>query len=337
MIATILIALVVAGGAAYWFKTQGPKVEAASMDRMAFPLPDKPSIAVLPFTNMSGDPEQEYFADGMTEDLITDLSKISGLFVIARNSTFSYKGKQVKVGQIAEELGVRYILEGSVRRVGNQVRINAQLIDAISGGHLWAERYDGSLENVFELQDEVTLSIVAALVVKLTTAEQELYVQHETDNPEAYDAFLRGWAYYQLQTPDNFTKAIPFFETAIELDPNFGRAHAALAAIYWGVWSNDWSKSMGIFYDDALKKANRHLKEAMKNPTPLAHRISSSQHIVFQGLDEAMTEAERAIALDPNDPNGYAAMSKVLVRLDRAAEGLDFIKKVEAQLSMREY
>jgi len=188
MIATILIALVVAGGAAYWFKTQGPKVEAASMDRMAFPLPDKPSIAVLPFTNMSGDPEQEYFADGMTEDLITDLSKISGLFVIARNSTFSYKGKQVKVGQIAEELGVRYILEGSVRRVGNQVRINAQLIDAISGGHLWAERYDGSLENVFELQDEVTLSIVAALVVKLTTAEQELYVQHETDNPEAYDS-----------------------------------------------------------------------------------------------------------------------------------------------------
>jgi TolB-like protein len=139
---------------------------------MAFPLPDKPSIAVLPFNNMSDDASQEYFTDGMTEDLITDLSKISGLFVIARNSSFSYKGQQVKVRQVAEELGVRYVLEGSVRRAGDEVRINAQLIDATTGGHLWADRYDGTLKDIFGLQDDITARIVAALAVHLTASEQ---------------------------------------------------------------------------------------------------------------------------------------------------------------------
>ena len=140
---------------------------------MAFPLPDKPSIAVLPFVNMSEDPKQEYFSDGMTEDLITDLSKISGLMVIARNSTFTYKGKPVKVKQVAEELGVRYVLEGSVRRAGDEIRINAQLIDAMTGLHLWAERYDGTMSKVFALQDEITQKIVSALEVKLTGGEKE--------------------------------------------------------------------------------------------------------------------------------------------------------------------
>ena len=157
-------------------------------------LPDKPSIAVLPFTNMSDDSQQEYFADGMTDDLITDLSKLSGLFVIARNSVFTYKGRPVKVRQVAAELGVRYVLEGSVRRAGEQVRINAQLIDATTGGHLWAERYDGSLDDVFKLQDKVTQSIVSALAVNLTVGEQKRQAEQETDSPEAYDTFLLGWA-----------------------------------------------------------------------------------------------------------------------------------------------
>ena len=148
-----------------WFKPWEVREEPASVEHMAFPLPDKPSIAVLPFTNMSNDAEQEYFTDGMTEDLITDLSKLSGLFVIARNSAFTYKNKVVKVKQIAEELGVRYVLEGSVRKAEDQVRINAQLIDATTGGHLWAERYDGVISNVFSLQDEITTKIVTALAV----------------------------------------------------------------------------------------------------------------------------------------------------------------------------
>ncbi len=171
VIAVVLVLLVVVAGATLWQRPWEPAEELASLEAMAFPLPDKPSIVVLPFTNMSGDPEQEYFSDGITEDLITDLSKVSGLFVIARNSSFSYKGQQVKVRQVAEELGVRYVLEGSVRRTGDEVRINAQLIDATTGGHLWAERYDGTLEDIFDLQDQVTKQIVAALAVELTDEE----------------------------------------------------------------------------------------------------------------------------------------------------------------------
>lgn len=168
-IAAILIVAVVA--AAIWnFYFRLHSVEPVSVEKMTYPLPDKPSIAVLPFVNMSGDPEQEYFSDGITEDLITDLSKISGLFIIARNSTFIYKGKPVKIRQVAEELGVRYVLEGSVRKAQKKVRINAQLIDATTGHHLWAERYDGKLDDVFALQDKVTQKIVKALAVKLTKA-----------------------------------------------------------------------------------------------------------------------------------------------------------------------
>ena len=151
LIAVVVVLVAIAIG--YWSQSAIPREEPASIENMAFPLPDKPSIAVLPFTNMSNDAEQEFFTDGMTDDLITDISKVSGLFVIARNSVFTYKGKSVKVRQVAEELGVRYVMEGSVRRVGNQVRINAQLIDATTGGHVWAERYDGSLDDVFSMQD----------------------------------------------------------------------------------------------------------------------------------------------------------------------------------------
>ncbi len=168
LVAAGLAVLAIVAGIAFWQRPWEPREEPASEANMAFPLPDKPSIAVLPFNNMSDDASQDYFADGMTEDLITDLSKISGLFVIARNSSFSYKGQQVKVRQVAEELGVRYVLEGSVRRAGDEVRINAQLIDAMTGGHLWAERYDGTLEDIFDLQDQVTEQIVAALAISLT-------------------------------------------------------------------------------------------------------------------------------------------------------------------------
>jgi tetratricopeptide (TPR) repeat protein/rhodanese-related sulfurtransferase len=177
------------------------------------------------------------------------------------------------------------------------------------------------------MRDKITRKIVTALSITLIGQGQGSQDQGETNSPEAYDAFLRGWSHYRLSTPDDIVKAIPYLENAIELDPEFSRAHAALAATYWSVWTNGWADRTGVSYDDALKKTNRHLKEAMKNPTPLAHRISSSQHTVFQRPDEAMTEAERAIALDPNDPNGYEAMSRLLVRLDRAAEGLNFIEK----------
>ena len=243
---------------------------------------------MLPFTNMSADPEQEYFADGITDDLITDLSKLSGLFVIARNSSFVYKGKPVNVRQVAEELGVRYVLEGSVRRSGGEIRVNAQLIDALSGGHVWAERYDSSMNDVFAVQDEVTRNVVAALEVHLTDKEQEARAQQETDSPEAYDAFLRGRAHYDLYSKDDFAKAISYLDEAIQLDPHYARAHAVLAAVYWKVGDNEWAPTMGMSYDESLEKMEHHLKEALKNPTPLAHHIAS-RLLTSQGRsDEAL-------------------------------------------------
>ena len=296
---------------------------------MAFSLPDKPSIAVLPFTNMSGDSEQEYFVDGITEDLITDLSKLSGLFVIARNSTFTYKGKPVKVRQVAEELGVRYVLEGSVRRAGDQVRINAQLIDAMTGGHLWAERYDGALTDVFALQDKVTQKIVAALAVSLTADEEAQRTQKETNNPKAYNAFLEGWTRYRQYTREDFAKAIPHFQRAIQLDPDYGLAHAALALVYAESYLNDWSVSLGFGFQTAIQEANRHLKAAMKEPTPLAHRIASLMFTFENQYEKAITEAERAIALDPNDPNGHDAMARILLFSGKPEESLEFIKTAQ--------
>jgi TolB-like protein/class 3 adenylate cyclase/rhodanese-related sulfurtransferase len=325
LVATIVLTIVLVGGIYYWFQAQVPQEEPASVERMDFPLPDKPSIAVLPFTNMSDDPKQEYFADGMTEDLITDISKVSGLFVIARNSVFTYKDKAVKVRQVAEELGVRYVMEGSVQRAGNQVRINAQLIDATTGGHVWAERYDGLLDDVFSMRDRITISIVKALSVTLIDRERGGH-RNDTNSLEAYDAFLRGWAHYQLETPDDLAKAISYIENAIELDPGYGRAHAALAAIYRSIYINGWAEGTGVSYDDALKKLNKHLEEAMKNPTPLAHRIASKQLQYAERWDEALAESERAIALDTNDPEGYVAMNNLMVNLGRPAEGLEYIK-----------
>ncbi|MEE8226812.1 MAG: tetratricopeptide repeat protein, partial [Kiloniellales bacterium] len=192
--------------------------------------------------------------------------------------------------------------------------------------HVWAERYDGSLTDVFALQDKVTQNIVTALAVNLTAGERERQARKETDSPEAYDAFLRGWARYRLFTPEDFAKSVPYFEQAIQLDPNYGRAHAALATVYWESWLKDWVKSLGMSHTEAKTKTRRHLEEALKDPTPLAHRIAARMRITAERWDEAIAEAERAIALGANDPDGYVAMSKVLVRAGRPAEGLEFIE-----------
>jgi TolB-like protein/class 3 adenylate cyclase/rhodanese-related sulfurtransferase len=321
-----VVVLIVIAAVLGWQRPWEPREEPASLDRMAYPLPDKPSIAVLPFTNMSADPQQEYFADGVTEDLITDLSKLSGLFVIARNSTFAYKGKSVDVRQVAEDLGVHYVLEGSVRRANGEVRINAQLIDALSGGHVWAERYDSSMNDVFEVQDEVTGNVVAALKVHLTDREREAGARQETISPQAYDAFLRGRAHYENYSADDSAKAISYLEKAVELDPSYARAHALLAWTYWQVGWNEWESSIGMSYDDTLVKLKQHLKEALKNPTPLAYQVSSRLFKHEGKTEEALTAAESAIDLDPNNAAGYAALARIYTQNDRLLEGLDAIK-----------
>jgi TolB-like protein/class 3 adenylate cyclase/Flp pilus assembly protein TadD len=327
--ALAVIVLLLAAGGAFWWKPWAPDVERAAIERMAYPLPDKPSIAVLPFINMSGDVEQEYFADGMTEDLITDLSKLSGLFVIARNSSFSYKGRQVKVRQVAEELGVRYVLEGSVRRVEDQIRVNAQLVDATTGGHLWADQYDDHVDNVFALQDRITKKIFAALALKLSAGEEEILGRKETSNIEAYDAFLKGWEFYRRWTPDDFQEALPYFQKAIELDPQYGRAYAAIASIYTESYQNawDWSHVVGVSAEAMPGLAGEYLKEALKYPTPLAHQVASKWYIILLFSEESIAEAARAIALDPNDSVGYAAMATALIYAGRPKEAKDFVNK----------
>ena len=318
----------------FYQKLITPKFKPASIENIdhtlpekpAIPLPDKPSIAVLPFVNLSDDPKQEYFVDGMTEDLITDLSKLSGLFVIARNSVFTYKGKPVKVKQVAQELAVKYVLEGSVRRVGDQVRINVQLINATTDGHLWAERYDGTLEDVFALQDQVTEQIVAALAVNLTDEEEAQQTRHDTDNPDAHDAYLQGWAHYRLSTPKDLARAIPFFEEAIRLDPDYAQTHAALAALYWDAFKNGWAFDLDMPSFRAEAFANDHLEQALKTPTPLAHAVQSRMFAAFGFHTEAVEEAEKAVALNPNDATAVAGLAHALVLADRPGEGLTFIQ-----------
>jgi adenylate cyclase len=310
----------------YYFRAQ---IEPASIDKMAFQLPDKPSIAVLPFTNMSDDPKQEYFADGITEDLITDLSQMSGLFVIARNSTFIYKGKPVTIRQVSEELGVRYVLEGSVRKAGDQVRINTQLIDATTGNHLWAKRYDGKLDNIFALQDKITQKIFAALAVELSAGEKEKVGFKETDNIEAYDAFLKGWELYRRWTPEDFHKSLPYFEKAIDLDPQYGKAYAAIASVYTEGYQSawDWSHVVGVSAEAMPGLAGKYLKEALSYPTPLAHQVASKWYIILLFPEEAIAAAERAIALDPNDAVGYAAMAGALIYSGKPEEAIEFVNK----------
>jgi TolB-like protein/class 3 adenylate cyclase/Tfp pilus assembly protein PilF len=324
--ATAAVVLAIVAGVAGWWRPWEQTIEPASVERMALPLPDKPSIAVLPFVNMSDDPKQEYFVDGMTDGLITELSQVSGLFVISRNSTFVYKGKTVPPKQVSEELGVRYVLEGSVQRAGDQLRINAQLIDALSGGHEWAGKFDGSLADVFALQDKVTHSVAEALAVKLTDAERLALDQQETTIPAAYDAFLAGWEHYRRTTPGDFAKAIPFFEEAIRLDPGYSRAYAALAMVYLLSHDRNWWSSLGISSSEAYDRAQRYWREAEKHPTSTSYQVAGNFWRARATALGAITEFKAAIALDPSDSWSYAYLAWAQVEVGQTAEAMNNIK-----------
>jgi TolB-like protein len=243
----------------------------------------------MPFFNIDKEPQQTYFSDGITEDLITDLSNVSGLFVIARNSSFQYKNKPVNVNSVAKELGVRYILQGSVRRDESKFRINVQLIDSVTDENIWAERYDGSLENLFEIQDEVTRKIVTALSVQLTNNEQLSLSRNETLNVASYDEFLKGWERYWKFTRDDFAIAEIHFKKALQLDPDNSRAHAALALIYWKAWQLKWHENHGTPHE-GWRRANKEIELALKNPTPLAHSTKSAMLLINRRYEEAIDQ-----------------------------------------------
>jgi adenylate cyclase len=331
-IALLVMIVVIAGAGtlAIWKLYLKPApVKKASSERMAFPLPDKPSIAVLPFVNMSDDPKQEFFSDGLTEEIITTLSKSPHLFVIARSSTFCYKGKPIRIEQVAEELGVRYVLEGSVRRAGERIRISAQLVDATTGHHVWAERYDGTLNDVFALQDQITGKIVTALAVKLTDEEKEVAAQRGTRNVAAYEEFLKGWEHHLRRfTSNDLAEAIQCFKKATELDPNYGRAYAALALTYWnGSSVGIVGRGLRVPWAEARLLARKYLKEAMKNPTSISHLVNSQFYLHQRQHEEAISELQQALVLDPNNPACNVFMGGALLYGGRPKEAVDFLNR----------
>jgi adenylate cyclase len=267
--------------------------------RQALSLPDRPSIAVLPFQNMSGDPEQEYFADGMVEDIITGLSRVKWLFVIARNSSFTYKGRAVDVKQVGRELGVRYVLEGSVRKAGIRVRITGQLVEASTGAHLWADRFDGALEDVFELQDHVTSSVVAAIAPKVEQAEIERSKRKPTNNLDAYDYYLRGVEGVHTQTRESTSEALRLFHKAIELDPTFASAYAMAAFCY------SQRKAFGWFTDRSQDIAEaaplaRQALDLTRDDALVLSRAGMVLAYVVLDFDAGAFFIERARILNPN-------------------------------------
>ena len=285
------------------------------------------SIAVLPFTNMSGDPEQEYFSDGISEDIITDLSKIAGLTVIARNSSFTFKGRLVDVRAVGRDLGVRSVLEGSIRRAGNRVRITAQLVDAATGAHLWADRYDRDLTDIFEVQDDVTRRIVDALKVTLSPAEKARLTDTETTNMEAYNCSLRGREFLLGSTKnrDTFEQSKASFMRAIELDPNYAQAYAGLGFAYTLDYQNRWSNDP----DGSLPLAKHYAEQAIeKNPKePAARVVAAMVASRERDLDRATSEAQMALSLNPNYALAYNVLGGIRSYSGQPLEAIPLLER----------
>jgi adenylate cyclase len=306
------------------FRNPQPPIRTQEAQPPSLPLPDKPSIAVLPFVNRSGDAEQEHFSDGMTDTLITDLSTVSGLFVIARNSAFTYKGKAVKVDTVSKELGVRYVVEGSVQQAGDRVRINIQLIDATTGGHMWAERYDRVLQDIFALQDEISQKIVQALAVKLTQGEQTRLVRKETNNVEAYEAFWRGEDALWHRTQETNLHAQQLYERAIELDSQYAAAYAGLAhavglAVEWG-WDRDPQT-----LDRAVELAQKAL--TLDASLPTAHHVLALAEVAKGQHDQAIAHLKQSLTLAPNDAYGYVCLAHVLSYAEQPQEAITVLEQ----------
>ena len=303
--------------------------ETASVDVIATKpaaLDGKASLVVLPFDNLSDDKEQGYLADGITEDLTTELARVPGLFVISRNAAFAYRDKATQPAQIAKELGMRYILEGSLRRGGEDMRVNAQLIDSSTGGHIWAERYDGAWTDVFALQDKIVGEIATALKLRLMEGPRTAEIAGGTGNSAAYEAFLQGLGFEYRGTPEDIAKAATFFRQALALEPDFGRATAELAYLHWDAAGNNAKeKALGLSHDETLSKTRAYLDEAAKHPSSAYYRVLADFQLWRQQSDESVANVQRAIALDPSDPDNYLEMSLALIYNGRAADSLVFL------------
>jgi len=326
-LAVVIALVVVAGGIAIWksYRPSAPPMEAASVEKMVFPLPDKPSIAVLPFSNLSEDPKQDYFSDGLTEEIISALGSVPKLFVIARNSTFTYKGKPVKVQQVAEELGVRYVLEGSVKKAGDKVRITAQLIDALNGHHLWAKRYDRNLSDIFAVQDEITKEIISAMQVKLTEGEQIRAAARGTNNLEAYLKYLQAAELIGRINPESNALGKQLAEEAIALDPEYAWAYHILGRSHmidvWVGTSESPKESIG----KAIELVQKAI--ALDDTDVRAHSLLAFLYSMTRQHDKAIAQAEKALALNPNAAWAQFIVGKALFFAGRAEESIPQYKK----------
>jgi adenylate cyclase len=287
---------------------------------MAFPLPDKPSIAVLPFDNMSGDPAQDYLADGISENIISALSRISNLFVIARNSTFTYKGKPVNVQQVSEDLGIRYVLEGSVQKSGSRLRITAQLIDAIKGNHLWSEKYDRELNDLFVVQDEVTKEIITVLNVELAQGEQARTISKGTDNLEAYLKVMQAREHVYQHNVESNILAKQLAQEALTLDPNYAAASRILGVTHMHDILLGRSPSPKLSLDEAIKLVKRAIE--LDDLNGYNHVVLGFMLVLARQYDKAVAEAELGVALDPNVADIYGWLGMVYRYVGRWADAV---------------
>jgi adenylate cyclase len=325
---TIIAIIVIAGLVAlYQFILRPPpsKTVVASKERMALPIPEKPSIAVLPFVNMSEDKSQEYFSDGLTEEIITALSKTPKLFVIARNSSSVYKGKTVNVQQVSRELGVKYVLEGSVRRSGNQLRITAQLIDATTGSHLWAERYDRELKDIFATQDEITMKILTSLQVRLTEGEMTRMYAKGTNSLDAYLLFLQGWKETGSMNKDSNFLGRQMAEKAIALDPKFAIAYNLLATTYMNEVVLGLSDDPRLSLKRAMELTQKAI--ALDNSLSWPHALLGWIYTLTMQHDKGIAECEQAVNLEPNSAISYFYLSLALKYAGRPKEAITMAKE----------
>jgi adenylate cyclase len=274
----------------------------------ALALPDKPSIAVLPFANLSGDPQQEYFSDGITDDLVTDLSRVPGLFVIDRGSTFAYKGKPAKVQEVGRELGVKYVLEGSARKTADRVRINVQLVDASTGNQVWTQRHDRQLHDIFALQDEIVQSLVATLNLQLTVLQRGWFLPQRTKNLEAYDYFLRGFECFLSLTPDSVAKGRKMFEKSLELDPDYADAYGSLAFLNFLGYIYQFDKDPGVL-DRAAGLVDKAI--ALDDSDSDSYAVRGWIEALKDQHDQAIADGKRAVSLDPNSAFAWLALADI--------------------------
>ncbi|MFN2644945.1 MAG: adenylate/guanylate cyclase domain-containing protein [Burkholderiales bacterium] len=305
------------------YRVLAPGDKAAA--KAARPRQAKPSIIVLPFTNMSGDPEQEYFADGLTEDILTDLARFHELFVISRNTSSKYKGKAVDVRSVAKELGVQYVVEGSVRKSGNRVRISVQLIDAEADAHIWAERYDRELNDIFALQDEMTSAIVATLPGRVAAAARDRAERKPTDNMAAYECVLAAKVLHHRSTREDNAKAQSLIERAVALDPNYAHAHAWRACILGQQWIYGWCADRDAVWQEVRSDLERAL--ALDDNDSDVHRILAALHITQNQFEQATYHQQRALSLNPNDDLIVVQNGEILTWLGQPDEGIDWIRK----------